>query len=599
MLASLGKRLVGRQDLARQFARYRATVAWAYRELFRFSRARMILALATNVAGVTLQGGALALLVYYANLMERNAPVGLGPLALEAAPRDIATFLVAITAVAVMLLASAGLIFVGNMLIIRLAVGFGLDCSKRTLILERARPPRDDDPSSAAYPKRLPGRATAIVGIARAVRPLLRVFNPAMLFVYSTVILLYIDWSLTLIVGVLITPSLLLQYKVNYLAAQNQKRLGKARGRAQTAITGLLNELAWAPAVHASERGRLADLYAEERIEELPRRYSFRVAAQPYSQVISDVLIALVAVGVTGRLGALALSGEMSWSWFIGFLVFARIALTSLRGMLGAITGFARHYPRLRQSYELFTSVPEPQPVSARKLNIQPRGPDPVGDLSAADLQPGRPVAVVSLVPVSRFNLYAFVDALAGRRARHNRSLRANAGCCPNALNTRPGGSLAELLGMPSDAAADAVWTRFRQVAPEAELPAADVHAPLDRADWQRVAKPVRAQILLDHAARNAGGVLVVAQEVLRNAPAQAREAWWPRVADRFLAVRYGRSDKAGAFGERTVLALGEDRAVSLMSPDWARANAEAVEAWLGAHAVEAPDEADDELDDT
>lgn len=600
MLNLLGKSLVGRHDLTRQLGRYRVTVGWVYRSLFRFSRRLTLLAVGANVAGVTMQGAALALLLYYANLMEENRTLAVKALAIEVASRDQSTFLVAMVAVGLILLASAGLIFLGNMKTIRLAVAFAGHCSRRTMALESARPPMDQAPSGAAYPKKIPGRATGLVGIARGVRPLLRVVNPLMLFIYSLAVLFYIDWLLTLIVAVIIAPSMLLHYKVNYLAAQNQKRLGRARERAHKAIVGLLDDLAFAPRLHASEAARLQSAYHDDRIDELNRRYSFRIAAQPYSQVVSDVVIAVVAVGITARLGSLALSGLLSWSSFLGFLVFARIALVSLRGVLSAITGFARHYPRIRQTYELLASEAERAPFDARTLSLVPRGDDAIGDLASAQLRRGRPAAVVTPIPVTRFNLYAFVDGLAGRRSRQNRALRASTACCPDALNSTPGGSIAELLDLAADADGDGALARLRQADPGARLPVNDVHAPLDRRGWRRIPEGVRAQILLAQAAAAPADLLVIDSAVLHAAAAPVRAAWQEQVRERFLAVRYGDPQGATAFGERLVVALAEDRWTSLMSPSWAGRNADAVRSWLSAHSVETAHEAeaDDDMDE-
>lgn len=596
MLNFLGKRLVGRHDLTRQLGRYRVTVAWVYRSLFRFSRSLTVLAVGAAVAGVTMQGAALALLLYYANLMEEDRPLSLGPLAIEVASREQTTFLGAMAAVALILLASAGLIFLGNMRTIRLAIDFAAHCSRRTIALENARPPMDQAPSGTPYPGKITGRATGLVGIARGVRPLLRVVNPLMLFAYSLAILVYIDWLLTLIVSLIIAPSMLFQYKVNYLAAQNQKRLGRARERAHKAIAGLLDGLAFAPRLHASETARLRAAYDDDRIDELKRRYGFRVAAQPYSQMVSDIIIAVVAVGVAARLGSLALSGAMSWSSFIGFLLFARIALTSLRGVMSAITGFARHYPRVRQTYELLTSMPEPAPLGARTLGIAARGKGAIGDQKSAQIRRGRPIAVVTPVPATRFNAYAFVDGLAGRRSRQNRALRGATICCPDALDRMPGGSIAELLGLTGDADGDSALARLKEANPGARLPVNDVHAPLDHRAWRRIPKGVRAQLLLAQAAGRPADLVIVDDAVLRAAPESAREAWWSAMQDRFIAIRYGDPEAAAAFGERVVVALAEDRQTSLMSPQWAGTNAATVRDWLASHAVEASD--DDDTDD-
>lgn len=210
--------------------------------MFRFDKKRIVLALAANVAGVTLQGAALSLLVYYANLMESGESFSLLRFNLET--RDQATFLGVVAVIGAFLLVSAGLIFSGSRLITNIALDFASHCSQRVLALAAARPPHDVAPSEAPYPNRVSGRATGLVTIARAVRPLMQLSNPLAMLAYSIVVLLYIDPLLTFGVAMFVVPSLFFQYLVNYIAAQNEKRMPQARARSHRRIMRLLKGFA-------------------------------------------------------------------------------------------------------------------------------------------------------------------------------------------------------------------------------------------------------------------------------------------------------------------------------------------------------------------
>jgi hypothetical protein len=532
--------------------------------------------------------------VYYGNLMEHGETLSV--LGHSFAAQREATFLTAIAVVGILMLLSAGLVFWGNRTVTRTAVSFAVSCSQRTLALTGARPPGDRDPSDTPYPKTVVSRVTGLIGIARGVRPLLGLSNLAVQFAYSLAVILYIDASLTLIVVLLVAPSLFLQYTVNYHAAQNAKRLGAARSRAHRSVVRLLDALALTPRVHPSQKTRVARDYADIRIRELLDRYSFRIMARPYSALISDVFIALAALLIMARLGSRALAGEESWSAFLGYLVFARIFLMSVRGVLGAGTGFARHYPTVRKLCELFSDVPRPEPVDGGAIRLSQRGRDTIGDRKRGRLTRGGVIGVLSPVPITRYNIYAFVDGLVGRRSARNRNLRGSCLCVPNALDAAPGGSLRELLGVPEGAGNEMAAGALRDLGfPDTNLPGSG-EGPLDCDAWTALPRRLRAHILLEDAAQAGADLVLVEDTVLAASDAEYRRRWRERLPNSFVLIRYDHAAEVGRHGEKLVMALATDRAVSLLTVGWCRENGDRIQAWLGKHQTECADEdAEDE----
>lgn len=579
LLYWLCQKLVGRTDLISQFQRYRTTVLWLYKTLFLTDKRSFLLALTTNVVGVTLQGGALSLLILYASRMEAGADLTWGQYRL--ATRDPQTFLAVIAVLAILLLLSAAVVFLGNRIIARTALGYAAHSSRRTLGGGGVRPPRDPDPSRNPVPDQIVSQAASLVAVARAVRPLLQVSKPAAMFVYSLAVVVYIDPWMTLFLLLLVTPTLFLQYVVNFRAAQNQERLGEAGQRARRALAELLQGMSLAPRLHDSQRERLKQEYEQPRIREFGERFAFRIMAASYSTLISDVVTAVAAGILTAYLGLQALSGELGWSLFLGYLIFARLLLQSLRGAMAAITSFARHYPRVRRLYELLSSSPAPVPFTAGTLRLAGRGKSPVGDRKSANMKRGEPVATVSRVPVSRFNAYAFVDALIGKRSPRNSDLRASCFWVPNALESSPGGSLEELLGRGDGAKACEVRDVLERLGFGNWDPSGFLEGPLDQSRWMLIPVQLRAHMLLSTARLNQADLILLEEEVLARAKSDFLSDWWQAMSGRFLVIRYEKPGSVGAFGEKVAMGLASDRSVSLMSINWCRAHSTEVNAWL------------------
>lgn len=511
--------------------------------------------------------------------MEAGEELALGPYNL--ATREPTTFLLVVGLLGVLLLISAGLVFLGNRTIVRTAVNYAGYSSRRTLAAEKIRAPGNPDPSGSDVPGRVAGRATGLVGIARGVRPLLQVSNPAAMLIYSIVVVIYIDPWMTLLVAVLVTPSLFLQYVVNYWAAANQERLGGARKRAHSAVRDLLKDVSKAPHVHPSQMVELESEYSKSRIRELGDRYAFRVMAQSYSALISDIVLAVVAVLLTAYLGLQALSGQLGWSLFLGYLVFARLLMLSLRGVLASITGFARHYPLLRRMYELLSSCTPNTSFTDRTLHLQHRGKRSLGDVNTAHIKRGTPIAVVSPVPVTRFNAYAFVDALVGRRSPHNAMVRGSTFYVPDALDGLPGGSLSELLGLQGLDKKDRVRHEFTYLEYPEWDPSESLEQCFDSERWRSLPEALRAHILLAAAARTSADLLLVESSILDRADDSFLDKWWKEVREVFVVVRYPLASVAARYGESLVMAMSSDRSVCLMSVKWCRENAEKLYAWF------------------
>lgn len=588
----IGTRLTGRGDFSAQYRRYRETIYWLVSELLRFDSSSTLKAVVFNVLGGVLKAGALAFLLYYANLMEAGADISLVGYSLEV--RSETAFYVAVSVAMALLLGGAFATYSGSHAISSLSIAFAAYCSQNLITSSGGRPAGNPHPSLLTYPARLSGSVTGVVRLSRSVKPLLQATNPLATLIYSLFVLFYLNALLSLVVILLALLSLFLQYMVNYQSAQNEKQLMASRGRGLRRLNGLLEDSALIPRMYASAIARLRQEYGESAIGGFLHCYYQRLMAQPRSALVSDLLLALLSFLVVIYLGRNALLGNTGWAHFLGYLLFARISLQAFRGVLVSITGFARHYPRARRIYEYFSSLAGDGQPAATDINIVARGKDTVGDRKRVKLQAGEPLLVLSPVPLSRFNLYAFIDAILGRKANKNNVLNVYSECIPRGLDAQPGGSLNELLAIPDSATEATASDYLRAVG----LPAASNRDRLLTLDaWQQFSLKTRASILLQQARHTVAPLLLVDSAVLAASGPQQAAGWLQSMAGNKVVIVSGSLQDLQQYAGKVVVFMAQDRSVSVANTVWCEENMAAINAWFDGHLAESEeDEADDEL---
>jgi hypothetical protein len=585
----IGIRLTGREDLSAQYQRYRETVLWLLGELFRFDRKSTLKSVLFNVLGGVVKAGSLAFLLYYASLMESGGSTTLLGYTLEY--RSEPVFYLAISIALVLLLSGSFMVYAGNHVVNVLSVAFASRCSQAVIASSGRRPPGNPDPSLSAYPVRVSGNVTGIVRLSRAVKKLLQASNPLAMLVYSLIVIIYLNAMLSLVVMLIALPTLLLQYVVNYQSAQNEKLFDASRTGGLKKLIKLLGNHALTPGLHAGAVRQLEHEYQHSVIGDFLGSYYQRIMAPTKSALVSDLLLATLSFLLVILLGRNALNGTITWTHFISYLLFARIALLSFRGVLVAVTGFARHYTRTRKVYEYLGTAAEPVQGLNEAIVVTSRGEDCTGDRKQARLQAGRPLMIISPVPLSRFNLYAFADTLAGGSRKPANVLCDSMSCVSSGLHARPGGSLNELLSIPADAG-NAVAGEILQ---QAGLPA-DVErdVTLSRRAWRDLPGRARALVLLRGDWSEIADVILVDNELLLTAGPGEAARWLDEHAERKLGIVSRNLQDLDGYEGKFVVLMAQDRSVSLASKVWCESNHAAIEAWFARHAVEAGEDDED-----
>ena len=410
----LGSKLVGRSDLSGQFLRYRETVFWLLSSLFTFDKWRLLGALLSNISGVTIQGGALTLLMIYGGFMENNRQLVI--FGNEVSARDHNLFFMAMILIGMLLALGGVLKFFGSKLSMRLATDFAGHCSFRVLTMSATYPIKHPRYNEQDYPSVMQARITGLVLVARSIRPLLATSNPITMILYGLAALFYLDAGLTLILLLLSIPTLFGQYIVNYHVVQNEKKLVVAQRLARRELGREIELVSSQPSLSGSEFNHVKNLYEEGSPNDHLRHYAFRKLAGPKSSLISDLSTAVTAILIISILGNAALDGSINWITFLAFLVFARLTLLSFRGAMQSFTGFARHYPKIRGAYELLKYARSGQSGSDNsdrsKILLAAKNSDSIGDIRKQEISIGSVTGVFSKSPISRYNSSLYLSAL-------------------------------------------------------------------------------------------------------------------------------------------------------------------------------------------
>lgn len=584
LVNSLVARLTGRDDLLDQYRRYRETVAWIIRGLFRFDSRKTLIAIVSNVLGGILKAGALAFLLYYANLMEKG--VDITYLDYSWPSRSGPAFYFSISVALGFLVTGALFVYWGNHVINALTLEFASNCSQRVLRSSGGRPNRNQDPGTGYFPSRAQSGVTGIISFTRAVKPVLQVSNSLTILCYSLIVLFYLDAQLSLVIMLLVLPSLLLQYLVNFHSAQNEKDFLRSRLSARKKLNRLLGEHALVPHLFPSRRDWLAREYADSAVGENLQCYYRRIMAQPRSALVSDIVLAVLSFLVVGYLGSSALKSEIGWAEFIGYLLFARICLMALRGVLVSITGFARHYPRARRLYEYFNSMDDAGAAQLASLVVKASVEDRIGDKRKIVIEPGEAVMLFSNVPLSRFNLYAFIDVLAGGNIQSRNRLAAAALCVSRGMGSPPGGTLEELLNISSTVSDEQFVQKLRSLGLDSLADPVRRNSLIPEDLWRSFPRSVRACLLMEQSISNPAPVILIDCAVVDASGKRCRERWLDAqnnamtilVATRFQQLKRRASD--------IVVLMAPDRSVSIARKTWCQEHESDINDWLGRHSL-------------
>lgn len=422
--ASLSRKLVGRDDFTDQFRRYRRTFLWVLASLYRSNPRKFALTVVASVTGVMLQAGALSFLLYYGSLMERDA--GLDLLGQYYPARDQQVFIAIIAFAGLVLITSSWFKFFAARSNPEICIEFATECGKRILqkpwlILDGRQQAGTD-----LFPEKMTGLVTGIKPLSRGAKPIMSLSSPLTTMLYSLAFLIYLEPLLTLIIFTVLAPSFVLQYLISYHTTQNEK-VFKATGRSSRGqIEELIRSVARRDPREPEFRQHLDDSFSRGPIANQLHAFLFRMIAPGKSALVSDILMALLALGAMSYLGSMALAGEKSWITFLAYLLFARINLNAIRGIFSTVTNFARHYRKVRSVFLAINGEFDgkaPATPSPGRLQFKANGGPKKWQAQSRTIRTDRLLPLLCPTPLTRFNLGFFCHSLGVESTNTNRLL--------------------------------------------------------------------------------------------------------------------------------------------------------------------------------
>ena len=594
ILDSLGNRFTGRDDLSDQYRRYSETLLWVVDELVRFDKKKTYLAISSNVLGGLLKAGALVLLLYYANLMERSADISLFDLSWSS--RSETVFYISITIALVFLIFGSLAVYLGSHLNNSLSINFAAHCSKMLMCASGGRPARNPDPARERYHGSVRDGVTNITLLARGVKPVLQMSNPLTTLIYGLVILLYLNSLVTLVVLLLAITSLVFQYKVNFKSAQNEREFVEGRREGNKWLGGLFGNLVMTPRIYPSRMESIDLEYAQSPVNDVLQRYYRRVIAQPRSALVGDLLLAVLLFLIVGYMGSSALAGTTGWAHFFAYLVFARVSLLAFKGLLVSMTGFARYYPHVRRIYEFLVSLKTSGNPGAVPLTVFSRGTDKIGDRKKLRVNPGEPVIVLTDVPLTRYNLYAFVDAIAGKEIAVNDLSGERSMCVSRGFSSLPGGTLNELMGISRTDKQAHIADRYDSVGLGNGSGEIDGDALISQPVWEAFSRQQRARLLLEQANNDKVQLVLTDAAVLIRSGLEYQQQWLSAMKDRIIAIVSDDVRMLNEFSCSDVVIMASDRSVSIADARWCLDNVDAINSWFERHLVQTETGNDEEF---
>jgi hypothetical protein len=212
---------------------------------------------------------------------------------------------------------------------------------------------------------------------------------------------------------------------------------------------------------------------------------------------------------------------------------------------------------------------------------IRRKNKEKIGNINAIQLHRGQVVGVLSKIPLTRYNLFAYADVIGSDQNIQTQNLWGTMVFVPDTLFDSPGGSLRELLDLKKDVTNELEKREIEKIFQRPDLIKIDMDKVLDEKSWKALPKTFRCHLLLDIGARTEGDILLVEHNVLLCAQGWFIKKWWESIANRFVIVRHTNPETIGEWGEKHAIAIRNDRSTVLMSTGWAKNNTNVLKSWF------------------
>lgn len=333
---------------AKSLQRYFAVIKWIVTDSVLRFRRKSIFAVSSGIAGVILQMVALAIAVIYVNLLESSSTIRWFDYTILPRTSIWLLFIFFVVILAVLLLSST-LIYYSRKEIIRLRIAYEKFCVHRIVSMVKQG---NAFSSSHAVTKFDITNFLKLINIdsnycGKALQTLLNIIRPLLTLILAFIVLLYMDWKLTLSLIALTMIFFMLQYKIGLAAASYSTLMEQFAPKNSQEKKNLLLEL------KMSQDGK-NDMWLEEKlntdtIKKYYSAYEFRLSSVEKSSLIGNIFFAICVAFILFYLVGSAILYDRDWAGILLILLALRYGLVSLNQFSRTTTSLNQLYPQFNR----------------------------------------------------------------------------------------------------------------------------------------------------------------------------------------------------------------------------------------------------------
>lgn len=528
----------------------------------------MIIVLVGSIVGPVLQGGALSLLLFYAQALEADRAI-----AYLGSARSPEVFVAVVTTAGLLLIGAAGVTFVSDKVSIVLSRILGKSASRRLMIGDNPFAGRGSAIPRDGIPRNLIGTAReCIIILAISSRALLHLIPTFLLGSYAAGLMFVLAPFVTLTLAGLALPLGFVYHRISYDVVQNEHRLRAIRRTATADVLSLFRRFGTVTHWDSTNDRELKEMFEERGLAGMADAIGERQLGIARADGTSNLMIALVVVGVFVVLGLEALSGTMAWSSFIAYLIAMRISLTSARGILKTATSFARHYPAIREYRRTVGRTSGGTSASLPKTVTLTAGNDELAPISVST---GEWLGVVGAPELTRYSAHRVTDMLAYAAGPTFAAQDYHSYAIPRDPKPPLDAQACRLLRLPPFVTPGRLVEQVGSCCQAIDIAEwfVDLNAPLPKKVADSLNRAALTELSLIAAWYGTEPAVIIAAPAFGSLSPDAQASWRDMFKERYAVIYYEASENTPwcRFGESAIAILGseERQPIGVASAAW------------------------------
>ncbi|MFP4120218.1 MAG: hypothetical protein ACLFWI_04235 [Coleofasciculus sp.] len=523
--------------------------------------------------GILLQVGAFGQVLYYARFLEQGKRLNFLHQNFDARS-SVELFFVFVVSILFCLLFSSWLIYFSRSKIITLGRIYEEFCSKRILLILNysfATGILDEVTYDDKIFYRLATSDSRYCG--RVLRIITNTFIPAITFAVNFLVLLYINFFLTLVVFILIAISLLFLYEVNVKGATNSHLMEQYARKAATEKRQIIarQQLVATPLTAMSIERSFISGEQKQYLD----AFEGKLQAVFKSEFVSNVFFAIIISVILVILGIFIFHKKAGWGELIVYLIALRYGLVNLRQVNKQLTSINRFYPQVRRYFHF---------VEAVKNNFNSHSVDDEYTITANSilisksyfnyqLKAGNRIGLICSVELNRYTLPFITNCLMRESSKSLNSTVSATWFVTSKYKYIERMPFRELVGLPPEYSWDnleqdlketELWNKIQEQLPDN----LDKQISIDA--WNQIDSELKFSLGLLTALHSNCYWVMIEESGLRSLSEETKQYFLEHLSDKIIAIVFSKNIKnVGAYKENVIAVIHENNLIGLGSIDW------------------------------